>query len=278
MRGKVPAVNSVAILPSTHSEGNQGVFHWNQGELDCLPAALQQHAAPLLERESVQVARLRPRNALQRPARDFVNEQQVLLFSVALTSYADFAIPWTFPPREPNKILSTVAIKARLYWNCHMCQWSYRTILPVAMNFTAIILITSEISIVHVRLPHLALTSFHLLDTRPYRFRIHVHIHHYVAALYPPNNVALTYASMYLLDSEQALHQRIGRPKNGPCDVTTMMMIQDLLDQINPYAHLFLHMVEIKRDDRLAGQETRNISGFFYRTKTVTGGGATILK
>lgn len=45
------------------------------------------------------------------------------------------------------------------------------------------------------------------------------------------------------------------------------MMIHDLLDWINLYGHWFRHMVELERDDRLARQETRDVSVFFSKDK-----------
>jgi hypothetical protein len=65
----------------------------------------------------------------------------------------------------------------------------------------------------------------------PYCFRIHGQIHHYVG----PGN-GKTYSSVYFMDTDQAIRERLRLPVNSGCNEQTMRNLTTLINDVNPYA------------------------------------------
>ncbi|XP_055328807.1 uncharacterized protein LOC129581636 isoform X2 [Paramacrobiotus metropolitanus] len=97
----------------------------------------------------------------------------------------------------------------------------------------------------------------------PYTFRIHGQVHHYLWTALPANPAPLSYGSLYFLNTEQALSQRMNRDENKVCNPLIMAKIQKMLVDCNPYAHLFRHMGDVFRDSASLPAEMRDVSVVF---------------
>ena len=96
----------------------------------------------------------------------------------------------------------------------------------------------------------------------PYSFRIHGQIYHQVAGLAPVPGKQPKYASLYFLDSEQAVIERHRQASNTGCQSNTMILLHDMLRYCNPYAHIYHHMTELSRN----GPSVNDVSVTFLRS------------
>ena len=55
----------------------------------------------------------------------------------------------------------------------------------------------------------------------------------------PPAGHNPSYAGLFILDSDEALEQRLGNVANTRCDPEIMTMLQTMLTHHNPYAQIF---------------------------------------
>lgn len=84
----------------------------------------------------------------------------------------------------------------------------------------------------------------------PYCMRIHGQVHHYLGGLYPNEGKEPKYAQLYILDSEQAIEQRMGDPLNEKCKPDIMAILDQMLRENNPFYHA-LHSMNTKLQNDL---------------------------
>ncbi|VDL81296.1 unnamed protein product [Nippostrongylus brasiliensis] len=92
----------------------------------------------------------------------------------------------------------------------------------------------------------------------PYCFRIHDQIYHSIGPLHPEEGQPRQYGQVYILDTSQAAHERLGIVQNISCDATLMRTLSRLIASINPYAQAFKMMGEVERaEEELARAQHR---------------------
>ena len=83
-----------------------------------------------------------------------------------------------------------------------------------------------------------------------YSMTIHGQVYHKIGSLYGEPGQAWKYAQLYVLDPEQALHQRMNIAYNLSCDPVIMGELDALLRQVNPYVGLYKRMDELLKERR----------------------------
>lgn len=98
-----------------------------------------------------------------------------------------------------------------------------------------------------------------------YTFRIHGELYHRIACLLPSQGRTPLYAQLYIHDPQFALQTRMQNPHNEGLYIDTMHGLQQMLQDVNPYATAFRHAFEIMERDgvgsismKLCLQETRD--------------------
>jgi len=74
----------------------------------------------------------------------------------------------------------------------------------------------------------------------PYCFKINGQMYHSVGSLNAPQGQVPSYASLFIIDADEALQHRLHHSANTECSPDLMRSLQDLLQHCNPYAQLFL--------------------------------------
>lgn len=81
--------------------------------------------------------------------------------------------------------------------------------------------------------------SVHVPGRGPFCFKIHGQMYHMIGGLQPPAGHNPSYAGLFIMDSDEALEQRLGNVANTRCDPEIMAMLQTMLTHHNPYAQIF---------------------------------------
>ena len=84
----------------------------------------------------------------------------------------------------------------------------------------------------------------------PYVFRIHGQIYNQIGTLLPPDNMEMKYASLYLVEPNLALAERMKHPANKKIDCNLLKEIQEFLYRVSPYAKSFKHMYEVEQKEK----------------------------
>ena len=92
-------------------------------------------------------------------------------------------------------------------------------------------------------------------------FRICGQIFHRVATLHPDQGVAPAFNHFYIFESQQALQQRLDRHENVGCREDVMLQIQNVINDISPFALAYKHMLQVETEENeQAAQEGRPVS------------------
>ncbi|XP_035233479.1 uncharacterized protein LOC118205294 [Stegodyphus dumicola] len=91
----------------------------------------------------------------------------------------------------------------------------------------------------------------------PYCFRIHGAIYHRTSHLHPPHAGQEQYAQLYILDSDQALRQRMNIFGNVALNAELLRQLDAVLRNVNPYAEAYKMLKEFEEETlREQGAET----------------------
>ena len=80
-------------------------------------------------------------------------------------------------------------------------------------------------------------------------FKICGRTYHRVGNLHPVENEAPMYNQLYIYQPEEALQARKNRVENQHCRHNVMLTIQNILDNINPYAMAYKNMHQIELEE-----------------------------
>lgn len=83
------------------------------------------------------------------------------------------------------------------------------------------------------------------LTPGPPVFRIHGELKHLSGSLLPESNVNPSYAQLYIYDSHAAYEYRVSR--NGNLSLQTLLLLQQIMRDYNPYTNIYQHAYEILR-------------------------------
>ena len=75
-------------------------------------------------------------------------------------------------------------------------------------------------------------------------FRIHGRFIHYSSSLRPPEGLPPKYASLYILDPEEALRERLNQHADRHLDPTILRQLQEFLYRVNPLVREFQFLRE----------------------------------
>ena len=100
----------------------------------------------------------------------------------------------------------------------------------------------------------------------PYCFRIHGQIYHSTSALHPADGDSPQFAQIYILDSEEALSQRMQYSANTGCLPNLMKDLGELMQNINPFADAWKMM----RDFEIEEESKAKAEGREYCPVTMT--------
>ena len=79
---------------------------------------------------------------------------------------------------------------------------------------------------------------------------IHGQAYHLTAAQEAPEGQPPQYAQLYILDSKEAMQQRINDPRNENLRPDILQILQDALLAVNPYARQYQNMGQILQRER----------------------------
>lgn len=74
---------------------------------------------------------------------------------------------------------------------------------------------------------------------------IHGQAYHMTGDALPQAGQRPTYSQLYILDTQQALHERTSNPVNATLLPATIQLLQDELQRINPFVHQFRNMAHV---------------------------------
>ncbi|XP_051157417.1 uncharacterized protein LOC127279225 [Leptopilina boulardi] len=107
----------------------------------------------------------------------------------------------------------------------------------------------------------------------PYVFRVHGQVYHNTCALHPDDNENRKYGQLYILDTNDAVLERLKNKCNEKCLSSLMEEIDKLLREINPYAKAFQMMREVELvEESLAKSKNkpiRNIEMWIKRDRSL---------
>ena len=93
----------------------------------------------------------------------------------------------------------------------------------------------------------------------PYCFRIQGQTYHNTTPLYPTVNPP-QYGQLYIIDANEALQHRMEAPRNNNCSLQTMTIINDVLQECNPYVDVYKTMRTIEQEEhQRARRENRPV-------------------
>lgn len=95
-------------------------------------------------------------------------------------------------------------------------------------------------------------------------FKIHGQLYHLLPAAEPGAGVAPSFGQLYFIDTEEALqHQLQGRSREpivgGQLNPSLMLMLNDVIRRINPYAMTYVQVGQLVRQERAMGREVPNL-------------------
>ena len=93
----------------------------------------------------------------------------------------------------------------------------------------------------------------------PYCFRIHGSIYHQTSNLHPLEPGQEKYAQLYILDSDQALRQRMKITRNISLNSNILVLLDTIIRNVNPYAQAF-KMLRDFEEDTLQEQGAENVT------------------
>lgn len=83
----------------------------------------------------------------------------------------------------------------------------------------------------------------------PYCYRIHGQMYHLAGPLHPEPGGRPSYGQIYILDTAQAIEERLGNPANSKCDPQLMAELTKLISTRNPYAKAYKMMAEVEEKE-----------------------------
>ncbi|XP_035205703.1 uncharacterized protein LOC118180745, partial [Stegodyphus dumicola] len=108
----------------------------------------------------------------------------------------------------------------------------------------------------------------------PYCFRIHGAIYHRTSHLHPPHPGQEQYAQLYILDSDQALRQRMNIFGNVALNAELLRQLDTVLRNVNPYAEAYKMLKEFEEEEtvREQGAETAADIRMYIKGESVAAG------
>lgn len=110
------------------------------------------------------------------------------------------------------------------------------------------------------------------LGQGPPILRIHGAIYRNIGSLHPNEGERPKFAQLYIIDTSQALQERMGNIYNSNCNPEIMQALHDLLIHSNPYAQLFLQMKDLEDRETLSafneGRPVQEVRMFLVRNST----------
>ena len=89
---------------------------------------------------------------------------------------------------------------------------------------------------------------------------IHGQTYHITGDALPQPGQRPTYAQLYILDTQQALHERTSNPLNANLLPDVIQLLQDELQRTNPFVHQFRNMANVmRRQEELAMRNNHEI-------------------
>jgi len=82
-----------------------------------------------------------------------------------------------------------------------------------------------------------------------YCYKIQGQIYHRISALHPNVGERPKFAQLYILDSEEALNERMNIRSNNTCDRLLMSQLDQLMRQVNPFAEAYKMMHELENEN-----------------------------
>ena len=129
------------------------------------------------------------------------------------------------PVRELERIILSKATRKNYLENIHTLNSSFAFI---SMG-------------VHIEMP---------AGRKPFVFRIHGQIYHRIGNMVPPDNTPHEYASLYIIDPEQAFNERRQNPANQNIDLDLFKQLQSFLLKVSPYAKAFSHLYKMEQKEQ----------------------------
>ncbi|XP_043466343.1 uncharacterized protein LOC122501132 [Leptopilina heterotoma] len=107
----------------------------------------------------------------------------------------------------------------------------------------------------------------------PFVFRIHGQVYHNTYDLHPNNSESRKYGQLYILDTNQAVLERLKHDSNKKFLPSLMKEIDELLRYINPYAKAFKMMREVELEEeiraKLQNEPMRDIQMWIKRDRSL---------
>jgi hypothetical protein len=88
----------------------------------------------------------------------------------------------------------------------------------------------------------------HMSGPGTYCYKIQGQIYHRISAIHPNSGERPKFAQLYILDSEEALNERMNIRSNTTCDRQLMSRLDQLIRRINPFAEAFKMMHELENE------------------------------
>lgn len=108
-----------------------------------------------------------------------------------------------------------------------------------------------------------------LTNKGPFCYRIHGQTYHRMGSLHPQEGIKPSYAQLYILDSSEATDARMGNAANSKCIRSVMESLQNLLEDVNPFAALYKNMLAFEEAEKLKGNPAVNVQMIFLGDKTI---------
>ena len=86
----------------------------------------------------------------------------------------------------------------------------------------------------------------------PYCFRIHGQIYHRTSTLHPTDGERRRYGQVYILEGAEAVTTRTEEDSSLSQDI--IIQVQEVMNEVNPYAHAYQHMFEVERQENLRAE------------------------
>jgi hypothetical protein len=83
----------------------------------------------------------------------------------------------------------------------------------------------------------------------PYCFRIHGMVYHSTRSV-GQDSLNPAYAGLYFMDSAQVTDLRLHNQANAGCELWLMVLLDNILREVNPYAHLYKSMRQVFEEEQ----------------------------
>ncbi|XP_051176773.1 uncharacterized protein LOC127291617 [Leptopilina boulardi] len=107
----------------------------------------------------------------------------------------------------------------------------------------------------------------------PYIYRVHGQVYHNTYALHPDGDDNRKYGQLYIIDTNEAVLERLKNKSNKKCLSSLMEEIDKLLREINPYAKAFKMMREVELEEealaKSKNEPIRNIQMWIKRDRSL---------